>query len=148
VKISSTLLGRINRELKRNVSHIGRDVLACLQAYDWPGNVRELENVLMKAVALSPSDTLSLDQLPEAISCCCVRQIESQEHPASPLELVSLAEMEQRHIARILQATAWHKGRACEILQISRPRLRRMIRDYGLIPPPDLLLESADENDD
>ena len=147
VDLVQTLLGRINRELKRNVSHIGRDVLACLQAYAWPGNVRELENVLMKAVALSPSDTLTLDQLPDAISQCRIRQALILDNSDNPPELVSLAEMERRHVARILQATDWHKGRTCEILEISRPRLRRMIREYDLKPPPGILFDAAEDSD-
>ncbi|MBA1330084.1 Fis family transcriptional regulator, partial [Candidatus Endoriftia persephone str. Guaymas] len=62
-----TLLARINKELRRNVSHITKEVLDCLQAYHWPGNVRELENLLMKCVALSPGDKLTRDLLPDYI---------------------------------------------------------------------------------
>jgi transcriptional regulator with PAS, ATPase and Fis domain len=116
VDLVQTLISRINRELKRNVNHIRQDVLTCLQAYDWPGNIRELENVLMEAVVLSPTDTLSLDQLPPAICRCHHKHIETAEKPANRLELISLTEMEKRHVAHILQATEWHKGRACEIL--------------------------------
>jgi DNA-binding NtrC family response regulator len=43
--------------------------------------------------------------------------------------------MEREHVARVLQATSWHRGEACHVLGVSRPRLRRMIRDYGLEPP-------------
>ena len=34
----------------------------------------------------------------------------------------------------VLEAVDWHKGQACEILQISRPRLRRLIKEYHLSP--------------
>jgi len=40
---------------------------ACLMSYDWPGNVRELENAIERAVVLSVSDTLLLEDLPEQI---------------------------------------------------------------------------------
>jgi DNA-binding NtrC family response regulator len=36
-------------------------------SYDWPGNVRELENAIERAVVLSVSDTLLLEDLPEQI---------------------------------------------------------------------------------
>lgn len=36
---------------------------------------------------------------------------------------------------RVLDAAGWHKGHACEILGVSRPRLRRLIRDHGLEEP-------------
>ena len=35
--------------------------------YDWPGNVRELENVIERAVVLSSTDTIMLEDLPEAL---------------------------------------------------------------------------------
>ena len=141
-----TLLGRINRELHRNVSQISKEVLDALANYNWPGNVRELENILMKCVALSPSDTISLDLLPDAFH----QQSDATEHPvhrpAKPIEEWSLDEMEKAHVNRVLEATNWHKGRACDTLGVSRPRLRRMIKQYGLIAPGGIEEDHEDES--
>ena len=130
-----TLLGRINKELHRNVSQISKEALEALSHYDWPGNVRELENILMKCVALSPGNTISLDLLPDVFH----QQRESSEQPvhhhSKPVEEWSLEEMEKSHVSRVLEATNWHKGQTCEVLGVSRPRLRRMIKQYHLIPP-------------
>ena len=49
--------------------------------------------------------------------------------------LRSLAEVEAEHIQRVLEYTGGHKGRACEILGISRPALDRKITRHGLIVP-------------
>ncbi len=142
-----TLLGRINRELHRNVGHISREVLDCLEHYHWPGNIRELENVLMKSVALSHGDTLTRDLLPPTM-CGGTDAGMPLPHTANkPLELWSLEEMEQAHIERVLDGTNWHKGRACEILGISRPRLRRMIRQYGLTPPANASEDGEEEEE-
>ncbi|HHS84083.1 MAG TPA: hypothetical protein ENK38_04040, partial [Gammaproteobacteria bacterium] len=54
---------------------------------------------------------------------------------------------EAMHVIRVLNACNWHKGRACEILGVSRPRLRRMIQHHGLTPPEsasELFLEETD----
>ncbi|MDJ0806790.1 MAG: sigma-54 dependent transcriptional regulator [Gammaproteobacteria bacterium] len=139
-----TLLGRINRELRRNVSHITQDVLDRFTAYHWPGNVRELENVLMKAVALSPGDTLSLDLFPSEITGIESAAAKPIALVGGEAELLSLDAMEKRHVGEVLETVGWHRGRACEILGVSRPRLRRMIRQYGLEPPPGV---SSDEED-
>jgi transcriptional regulator with PAS, ATPase and Fis domain len=140
----NTLLGRINKELHRNVNQISKEVLNALANYNWPGNVRELENILMKCVALSPSDTISLGLLPKVFH----QQQESSQQPtqpsAKPIEEWSLEEMEKRHVSRILEATNWHKGNACDTLGVSRPRLRRMIKQYNLIDPSGI----DDEHDD
>jgi len=140
-----TLLGRINRELHRNVSHIARDVVECMEEYHWPGNIRELENVLMKSVALSQGDTLTRDLLPSPM--CDSLTTTPIGRPVKPLERWSLEEMEQAHIKRVLDAAGWHKGQACEILGISRPRLRRMIRQYGLASPDSVVQEMDDEEE-
>ncbi|HIP52643.1 MAG TPA: sigma-54-dependent Fis family transcriptional regulator [Chromatiales bacterium] len=130
-----TLLGRINKELRRNVSHITKDVVECLENYDWPGNVRELENLLMKCVALSPSGTLTRDLLPDYICRCGEARECNLNQNNKPMEKWSLEEMEKAHVQRVLDATGWHKGHACEILGVSRPRLRRMINQFSLVAP-------------
>jgi DNA-binding NtrC family response regulator len=127
------LLGRINEELNRKVSHISSEALACLQAYDWPGNVRELENTLMKAVALCHTESLTLDQFPPEIAGAVKAQ---PQRPSPGTGPVSLQTVEKMHIQYVLDLVGWHRGRACEILEISRPRLRRMMQQYHLTPPP------------
>jgi len=143
IDLIKVLIGRINKELHRNVSHISRATLDALGQYDWPGNVRELENVLMKSIALSRGDTLSDDLLPAQL-----RQHDSDtEGDSKPLEDCSLEEIEATHIARVLEATNWHKGKACETLGISRPRLRRMIKHYNLATPEQFDNTGDDEDE-
>ena len=126
-----TLLTRINREMRQKVTRIAMDVMEAFYAYDWPGNIRELENLLMKAVALCHGDMITLDLLPEKIK----EAIGSENNEEIPSAEQSLQDIEKTHVARVLKATNWHRGNACEILGVSRPRLRRLIQQYGLNPP-------------
>ena len=141
-----TLLARINHEMHRNVCHIGKDVLDCFARYDWPGNVRELENVIMKAVALSSGDTLTRDMLPEPICALAPPSPISSVVEPEPALGKSLAEVERDHVVRVLNEVNWHKGRACDILGISRPRLRRMIRDHQIEAPAEVVQFDDDED--
>ncbi len=143
IDLIQVLIGRINKELHRNVSHISRATLDALEQYDWPGNVRELENVLMKSIALSRGDTLSDDLLPAQLR----QHAASADSESKPLEDCSLEEIEATHIARVLEATNWHKGKACETLGISRPRLRRMIKHYNLTTPEQFKNAGDDEEE-
>ena len=136
------LLGRVNDELRSNVTRISREAMECLSRYGWPGNVRELENVLMKTVALCPGNVLSVDMFPREFCRGIVAEAPSPRAPG----LVSLERLERDHVARVLDATRWHRGQACEILGVSRPRLRRMIRQYGLELPPGV--DGADDDPD
>ena len=116
------LLEKIHRELHRSISKVPESVMRRLQQAAWPGNVRELENVLTRAVLRSTGDTLALD-------------FEIDGHAAPNAEtprLISLADMEKRHIADVLAAVGGNLGKACEVLGITRPTLRKKLEDYGL----------------
>jgi DNA-binding NtrC family response regulator len=96
---------------------------ALLLAYGWPGNVRELENVVARALALNHSGVILPEDLPEAIQGMgptAVSQIASGERP-------TLAEMERRYAAQVLQETGGNKTRAAEILGIDRKTLYRLL---------------------
>jgi DNA-binding NtrC family response regulator len=129
------LLGKINKELKRNITRLSQDTMNAFAMYDWPGNVRELNNILTKAVALCPGDTITPDLIPEEISVLTNDQLIapaiSQQNEIDD-RLLSLAEIEKQHIVHVLQATGGHKGNACTALGISRPRLRRMMQNYAI----------------
>ncbi len=140
------LLGRINKQLGLNVTQVSKDALACMERHDWPGNVRELENVLAKAVALCPGNIITRDLIGD------IGKGDQQAASATaegeggvPLAQQSLEEVTKAHIKRVLDATGWHKGKACEILGISRPRLRRMINQFGLVAPEGSAPEEEEE---
>lgn len=127
------LMKRINLSLEKRIRFVTAAVLNKLVAHSWPGNVRELENVLIRAVVFGGSDTIAHVALPAE-----TENGVDLTYDAVPDEdqlgdgLNSLKELEREHIEKVLEMTSWHKGRACEILGISRPRLERRIREFGL----------------
>jgi formate hydrogenlyase transcriptional activator len=54
-------VGRFAKEAGKTIRHIGKVTVEQLQAYNWPGNIRELQNVIERAVILSETDTLVVD---------------------------------------------------------------------------------------
>ena len=130
------LLRRISGELGQSVRQVTAEALDALSAHDWPGNVRQLGNVLTQAVVMARSDTLTLADLPkEFVREPPLLAAGSGRPPVKGFasDPLSLKELERRHIIEVLTRTGWHKGRACEILGISRPRLDRRIKEYGLV---------------
>lgn len=136
VELVQHLMGRINKDLGRNVSSISLEAMACINNYHWPGNIRELQNQLTKAVALCNGDVLTADLLPGHISehMASADDGAGAALPGDPATQ-SLEQMERYHVEQVLERTQWHRGKACEILGISRPKLQRMISNYGLIEP-------------
>jgi two-component system response regulator AtoC len=119
------LLAKINEKVHKQVTTVPVDVMRHLCALHWPGNVRELENVLTRAVVLSPGGVLLREYLPSFDN-----EPNSLLRKAKPEPLASLAEVERVHILRALDATSGHKGKACQLLGISRPTLERKLRKY------------------
>ncbi len=146
--LAQSLLGRANKEMNRNVTRVGVDVMQALCDYNWPGNVRELENILIKAVAMSPRDIITADLLPDKIlhNIPAYNNKSPAVDEAEDLSQLSLQEIEKLHIHRVLKATNGHKGKACEILGVSRPRLRRLIKQYELSDLFDATADPEQEN--
>ncbi|KIL96691.1 Response regulator of zinc sigma-54-dependent two-component system [Paramagnetospirillum magnetotacticum MS-1] len=126
------LLRKINKDLRKTIRRVSADALTCLEAYGWPGNVRELENVLMKAAVLQRGDLLTPDCLPPELRR---EPVQAAADGACAGVLCSLRDLERDHIRRVLAETHWHKGKACDILGISRPRLERRIKEFGMVSP-------------
>ena len=100
---------------------VSEEALDAIARYPWPGNVRELENCLRRAMVLATSGVIR----PEHLGLLPAIQ-------TSPAELKSLVELEREHVSRVLAATGGHKAKAAQILGVSRPRLNRLLREYGL----------------
>lgn len=54
-------VGRLARQMNKEITHVSRTTMQELIEYQWPGNVRELENLVERAMIVSPGDTLEID---------------------------------------------------------------------------------------
>ena len=130
------------KKLGRQVHTVGEDVLRQLSNYSWPGNVRELQNVIERAVILSPGDTLVLaEKLPAAAAATAhVKTIKTipieaarEADSAGTLDVV-----ERRHIESILNQAQWliegERG-AARILGMSPSTLRSRMQKLGIQRP-------------
>jgi DNA-binding NtrC family response regulator len=98
-----------------------------LMDYDWPGNVRELENVIERAVVLSPGNCLSADLFPKNITI---------PPPEAPVRFApdsaSLKErvenFEKAIILAALKKTAWNQRKAAQILSVNATTLSEKLK--------------------
>ena len=109
----------------KNVGTLGADVLDRLTAYAWPGNVRELQNVIERAVILSPKGRFELGDLVAAPA------VGSSKPPARNLE-----EVERDHIVAVLEETGWRvsgERGAAKILGLKRTTLEARMKKLGVL---------------
>jgi two-component system response regulator AtoC len=103
----------------RPLPKISPATMGLLEAYEYPGNVRELRNLLERALIQGQDPEITPADLPQRI------------RESSPRKM-TLEELERAYIAEVLDATRGKKGRAAEILGISRKTLLEKRKRYGL----------------
>lgn len=116
--------------LKNNceTKKISSEALTLLMSYSWPGNVRELENVIERALVLSPHDTIEKNVIQDSV------RLETKENIQQlSVDRPTLDKLEERYIKYILKDVSQKKDEAARILGISRRTLYRKEKIYGLI---------------
>jgi two-component system, NtrC family, response regulator AtoC len=100
-----------------------------LISYDWPGNVRELSNCLERAVALAHFEEIQVEDLPDTIrSRSRAPSLSGHDLP----ELLTLEEVERRHVLRVLEASNGNRTDAAKMLGLDRKTLYRKLLRWGV----------------
>jgi len=86
-------VSEFGQKMGRKISRITNQDMEMLVAYSWPGNVRELRNIIERAMITSQGNTLALSHF------------ELMPARPSPSLVMTLEEMERRHIEQTLSAT-------------------------------------------
>lgn len=95
-----------------------------LSRYAWPGNVRELKSVLGSACMMAEGDMIDVRDLPERL------RAPAAEAPAEEgTELLPLAEVERRHVLRVLEHVGGNKAAAAKLLGINRATVYRIVNE-------------------
>ena len=134
------------RRMGRRIETIPSGVMDALVRYPWPGNVRELQNVIERAVILSPGPSLQ-------VSLSDLRRDEGRgmredggriaPQRSSPIpqrgeEAVTLADAEREHILATLLETGWVLGGpegAAARLGMKRSTLYKKMKKLGISRP-------------
>jgi len=126
------LLRKANRELHKQIAGVSEEMMDIFRRYSWPGNIRELENLLVRAAVVAKGQVLGKEDFPDLME-------EKQDAGAGagiagsePGRMLTLDEVEEIHIRKVISNTDKNKGEICEILGISRPTFERKLEKYGI----------------
>jgi two-component system response regulator HydG len=92
-----------------------------MAAYPWPGNVRELENVIGNACMMGESSLIDINDLPERFRERLNGEVSTDD------TLLSLEEVQRRHVLRVLEGVGGNKARAAEVLGIGRATIYQLL---------------------
>ncbi len=128
--LAAHLLRRHAAVLEKNVVGLSTAAAERMMTYDWPGNVRELESCLERAVALARFEEIQVDDLPDKIRASGRRHgsLAGTEIP----ELLTLEEIERRHVLRVLEACDGNRTDAAKMLGLDRKTLYRKLLRWGV----------------
>jgi formate hydrogenlyase transcriptional activator len=143
------------KKLAKRITSVGEEAMRQLTSYAWPGNIRELQNVIERAVILSPGNTLVLAEELHAAAPFPRRHVEPHSQIRSPKSETrspegfatpagrgkkdgSLDDVERRHIESVLNQTHWmiegERG-AARILEMNPSTLRSRMQKLGIKRP-------------
>jgi DNA-binding NtrC family response regulator len=139
VFLAEQFMHRFARKHGVRVQGIAADCKAALAAHDWPGNVRELQNVIERAVILSvdgdclTAENLGLSGLSLGGGGASGSSAGGGDsfNTADDGNLLTLAELEKRHIFAALEKCGGNRTHAAKLLDISIRTLRNKLNEYA-----------------
>jgi DNA-binding NtrC family response regulator len=130
--LAAMFLRKFAESSGKAILEISPPAMERLTRYHWPGNVRELENVMERAVALSPGPVLE------------PRDILIDEMAQKPADAVhflpegmTLEQWEDEMIREAMRRAAGNKSQAARLLGLSRNALRYRLSKLGIPDEPE-----------
>ncbi len=119
-------LQKYEGKMGKKITEISNRVIDALCSYDWPGNIRELENLIERAMILSPAhELIDGDWLP----------VPKQENKNGKPSFQKLEEVEKHHIIEALKKLNWkvsgEKG-AAKFLGLNPTTLEARMKKLGI----------------
>jgi DNA-binding NtrC family response regulator len=137
-QLARHFLDRVTRQYGLPAKRLTPEADACLRVYSWPGNVRELAHVIERAALLHEGAELTPAQL--GLAAGLAPQPAVQVGPDGVRADFSgggirLEEIERQLIREALTVSGWNRGKAAQLLGISKETLRYRMEKHRLHPP-------------
>jgi transcriptional regulator with PAS, ATPase and Fis domain len=114
-----------NKQYAKKISSVSTAAMSLMQDYSWPGNIRELRNVIKSATALSKREVLWIEDL--NIFSKSTADTNPQFNGIKPLDT-----LEKEYLLYALKIFDGNKTKTAQALDISRPRLQRILERHKI----------------
>ena len=105
-----------------------------LLAHNWPGNVRELENLIKKAVVMTPGIKIQADHIgwDEALTEESLSMQEIDLLPYREAKVKIMGQFNTAYIAKLLTKTGGNVTRVARLCGLERQSLQQVMKKYGV----------------
>ena len=122
IALAQHFVARSALEIGRPAPELSDEAVALIKKHPWPGNVRELENAMARAVAMSSRNVILPADLPTTVGAPALET----PHTCIDSDWPTVAELERRYIAKVLESADGNKTSAAAILGLDRRTLQRL----------------------
>ena len=144
IPLALYFIRKFSREFKLPLKKLTERAVKWLMSYEFPGNVRELENMILRAMIVSPTSVIDIEDLKpsanlarapsfeEAIKNFVVETFTLEQKEKGNLYNVVVKSAEKILISEVLRFCGFNQQKAARILGIHRNTLRRKIKELGI----------------
>ena len=130
---ANNFVNKASKRFEKQITEIDEDVKQMLLYYPWHGNIRELENLINRCVLLAPSNTITVDVLPDELKSYYHENEQPQLSFNNKHDLKDATKVaERKAIADALRQANYNKSKAARILNIDRKTLYNKIKQFSI----------------
>ncbi len=147
IPLAVYFINKFSTEFKLPAKELSERAIKWLLNYQFPGNVRELENMILRAMVVSPMDVIDIEDLKPSASNMGIPSFQDsikdfvaqvfaveQKEKNNLYELV-IGSAERILIEEVLRKCGFNQLKASKVLGIHRNTLRRKIKELGIKIP-------------
>lgn len=118
----------------KTIKGFAEEVINKFSGYTWPGNVRELENVVERAVTLTKSEYIQLDDLPDYLSHFQPLDSSGVDLNATLPEVKQkfMSEIELKYLVSLLEKHHGNVTKVAEEAGMTRRNIHRLLKNHRI----------------
>jgi len=130
VPLTEYFIEKYSKENNKVKVNLSKEAIDLLMKFDFPGNVRELENIIERAVVLSRSEVITVNDLPNVVKGYKAESEIAEKEKGNMVERVET--LEKKLIFDALLEANGNQSLAGRMLGITERNLRYKMQKYGI----------------
>lgn len=124
-------LEKYSKKYGKNVKEFSESASKALEEYGWPGNILELEDVVSRAVLVSNSQQIQVEELHLSVTSCSDMNDLNSDDNDKTLK-TALNTFKRKYVIKILDDCNWNQTKAGKILGIQRTYVSRLMNELHI----------------